>query len=603
MEEGVRESSPSSETPTMDESLEHIFSIMIRQGQILDAVDFIRSIDMKFLPSKTILSTIIIEILMKSEDIKCLALSYDYLVNVLSVFPPTNDELRQYYYDSIRDSHGFLADLWKLFCHVVNSYFCHHAIYVIDAEENASHVIKYPNCKFLLDFYVKIFSVDFEYKSSSSPCLAMRLFWPNYDTRSICLSNRTELLFKWINDIYGCVFVNNVGNLLRSMHEMLTLMVRCFMEVKNNFTDFTAFSSPVLAEIVEAIVNFCKNSFSNLPNVKIFLNLFSIKYLQAKLSEKILKQITKQSSKRYCVRTLKDIVDQCMFPSKFNKWKNTKPVNIEKNLRKRPEKRMPLPDMKMETTKLHEMCKKNKFGDLFEALKSSCENVNARDPNGSTPLHEACASSNRLCVKHLIDLAFTGGVQTLDLAAVNLEGQTPLHLAVMNNVEDIARKLLFYGGAELLTIADNRGQLPGDLSSSEAMNKLIEEYQVNLKELTESESSNNYADRETPILRSFREYSIYLHALNCLLCTYCNLFKLVDFIWKKNGVVGSHNDKACYHFIDKNICSEDEALISEMPDIIDIFIESVNKNVAKHNINVDIELIPLRAFAASLKVS
>lgn len=50
----------------MDESLEIIFSNMITQELFLDAIDFIRSIDIDFKPSETVLNTIIFEILMAS---------------------------------------------------------------------------------------------------------------------------------------------------------------------------------------------------------------------------------------------------------------------------------------------------------------------------------------------------------------------------------------------------------------------------------------------------------------------------------------------------------------------------------------------------------
>lgn len=56
-----------------------------------------------------------------------------------------------------------------------------------------------------------------------------------------------------------------------------------------------------------------------------------------------------------------------------------------------------------ETTKLHELCRKNKFADLLEELSNSSDDINARDPNGNTPLHEACFVGSLLCVRHLID--------------------------------------------------------------------------------------------------------------------------------------------------------------------------------------------------------
>lgn len=42
------------------------------------------------------------------------------------------------------------------------------------------------------------------------------------------------------------------------MHEMLTLVVRCIIERKHNFSEAEAFSSAPLAEIVVSIVHNCK---------------------------------------------------------------------------------------------------------------------------------------------------------------------------------------------------------------------------------------------------------------------------------------------------------------------------------------------------------
>lgn len=50
----------------MDESLEFIFTTMVDQGEMLDAVEFIRSIEVQFLPSTTTMKTLIFQIIMVS---------------------------------------------------------------------------------------------------------------------------------------------------------------------------------------------------------------------------------------------------------------------------------------------------------------------------------------------------------------------------------------------------------------------------------------------------------------------------------------------------------------------------------------------------------
>lgn len=172
-------------------------------------------------------------------------------------------------------------------------------------------------------------------------------------------------------------------------------------------------------------------------------------------------------------------------------------------------------------------------------------------------------------------------------------------------------------GAELLATSDNKGQLPADLSKSDAMSKLLQEYDSQLcaklsestiKDPTESDSSTESTlSKENlgsaPSLKSFREYSIYLDCLICLLCTYCDMFNLYDYVSQKNTIVSSHSDKSCCHFVDKDICSEDAAIISEMSSLIETFMESITKNASKSELLIDIELIPFKGFVASLKTS
>lgn len=167
-------------------------------------------------------------------------------------------------------------------------------------------------------------------------------------------------------------------------------------------------------------------------------------------------------------------------------------------------------------------------------------------------------------------------------------------------------------------MSDNKGQLPADLSKSDSMDKVLQEYdsylcaklsESSIKDPTESDSSTESTlfTKENlgsaPSLKSFREYSIYLDCLTCLLATYCDMFNLYDYVWQKNTKVSSHSDKCCCHFIDKDICSEDASIISELSSLIETFMESIAKNASKCELLIDIELIPLKGFVASLKTS
>lgn len=133
------------------------------------------------------------------------------------------------------------------------------------------------------------------------------------------------------------------------------------------------------------------------------------------------------------------------------------------------------------------------------------------------------------------------------------------------------------------------------------MSQLLQEYQP--QQTSEADSTVDDKDNEAPIFKSFKDYSIYLHAVNYLLCSYCKIFNLYELQWNKDTIVQSHSEKICCHYIDDDVCSEDAEVLLEMPDIVDTFILSVRKNASKLSVNVDIEVIALKTFVASLKAS
>jgi len=97
---------------------------------------------------------------------------------------------------------------------------------------------------------------------------------------------------------------------------------------------------------------------------------------------------------------------------------------------------------------------------------------NGADPNisqidGLSPLHLAVSKQNLLIIKYLLKYKANPNKQS------SLYKQTPVHLAVKNNVDSSILLILANSGG-LLTIKDKFGKTPVDYINSEEMKKTIE---------------------------------------------------------------------------------------------------------------------------------
>ncbi|CAL1537378.1 unnamed protein product, partial [Lymnaea stagnalis] len=113
-------------------------------------------------------------------------------------------------------------------------------------------------------------------------------------------------------------------------------------------------------------------------------------------------------------------------------------------------------------SKVHIACKRNNVEKLKQLLAVPGVDVNLKDNDGWTPLHEACNHGSYGCVMLLLD--YVPGTATsnaseqgdpsackVDLNAVGGEyNVTPLIDAVKNDHVEICRQLIQYGGEELL---------------------------------------------------------------------------------------------------------------------------------------------------------
>ena len=76
------------------------------------------------------------------------------------------------------------------------------------------------------------------------------------------------------------------------------------------------------------------------------------------------------------------------------------------------------------------------------------------------------------------------GCRKVDLLAVNTEGITPLHDAVLNNQQETCRILLQHGGARLLSAVTCRGFTPLVLADTDEMFMLLSSFEPTLRTMS-----------------------------------------------------------------------------------------------------------------------
>ena len=111
-------------------------------------------------------------------------------------------------------------------------------------------------------------------------------------------------------------------------------------------------------------------------------------------------------------------------------------------------------------TKEEEMARGSEQGET-----SRIPNPNAKDSDGSTPLHWAARSGHVEVVRCLVE----GGA---DKNVVTSNGSTPLHLAADNGHVEVVR-FLVEGGADK-NVVDSDGRTPLQLASSDEVKRLLE---------------------------------------------------------------------------------------------------------------------------------
>ena len=111
------------------------------------------------------------------------------------------------------------------------------------------------------------------------------------------------------------------------------------------------------------------------------------------------------------------------------------------------------------TTLLHDAASERRIVDARILIEAGAR-VNARNIDGSTPLHNASANGSFNGAPDMVQLLIESGAE---VNAVGLLGRTPLHVALMfpgKNTQQVVQLLLDAGASE--TTPDSDGKLPID---------------------------------------------------------------------------------------------------------------------------------------------
>ncbi|CAN0304622.1 unnamed protein product [Bubo scandiacus] len=164
-------------------------------------------------------------------------------------------------------------------------------------------------------------------------------------------------------------------------------------------------------------------------------------------------------------------------------------------------------------TALHKACISNKVERLIQLLSIPGTDVNAKDYDGWTPLHEACNHGSTVCVREILQRC-----PEVDLLT-QVDGATPLHDALSNGHVEIGKLLLQRGGPVLLQQRDSHGKSPLDYVESVPVKQEL----LNIVHLEESIESF-CEHREEDFCRQQGE--LWLILFNKMLLNFCSVYNL-----------------------------------------------------------------------------
>uniref|UniRef100_A0A663N757 Uncharacterized protein n=1 Tax=Athene cunicularia TaxID=194338 RepID=A0A663N757_ATHCN len=163
-------------------------------------------------------------------------------------------------------------------------------------------------------------------------------------------------------------------------------------------------------------------------------------------------------------------------------------------------------------TALHKACISNKVERLIQLLSIPGTDINAKDDDGWTPLHEACNHGSTVCVREILQRC-----PEVDLLT-QVDGATPLHDALSNGHVEIGKLLLQRGGPVLLQQRDSHGKSPLDYVESTAVKQELLNI-IHLEESTESFCEHTEED--------FRQQGeLWLILFSKMLLNFCSVYNL-----------------------------------------------------------------------------
>ncbi|XP_055926046.1 uncharacterized protein LOC129957639 isoform X1 [Argiope bruennichi] len=560
----------------MNEGMVEMFNSFIANKDYEEALQFVSGC-FGFVPTPFVINKIIFTIMMNCDE-SLAEEAEDYLEGVLRIMT-THDKksniIEGLSYQSDRNS-----KVWDTFSHLVESSLYH--LKILETCHDRKEYVKNPNCKILVNIFVKAF-INCPLKS---------------DILGSHAEKRLSSVLRWINQFYKYNIQHEP--LLNYLHEFLDYIIDSEVSGDPSLPACVKIHSANLSQYMFLILNFCKDVFSSTQNQQRFFNNSKSLYLITKVCHYRLHELIEMEAlpQDPGMLTLKSIVENYFFHTSKKKSEDTKQTSSKSPIKSdSPRKSIRVKKLKKFSkepipgdTDLHECCRLGRPADLLTALYGNKKkDINVKNSAGNTPLHEACLASSYLCSKFLIEEA---GDRTIDYRATDNEGRTPLHCAVYVNAFDIVNLLLNRAGNALVKCPDNWGKTPIDYSTTDEMRTMLQKVESKLQD-------HNQDDSKLPSLKNSQDYHLYLRTLKTLVSSYFQIYDLPKVETSIKTL--SHDRKKCYHYKAESntMCLEDSSILDTFGKVVNKFI-SCAEVVAKEE-NAKMELKLWQTFAAAFK--
>ncbi|XP_013403658.1 SMC5-SMC6 complex localization factor protein 1 [Lingula anatina] len=511
-----------------------LFETGLEEGMMVMAVNSLMSlVSRQRYPQSSTLYQLMNNILMVSTDEVTMYRAYNALRRISTCHPPTTPALRTVYLhalhkDGVCNKENTAAE-WEFIRGILEQ-----LIQSPEEREEAPslHPLHHTRCLLLLQYLVTLLEQDFQHmmlrtrnsslNKQAPSCMLGKILWPSGPPGT--LNTYCKELLAYLTSIAASKDITNKNtavHLVQSLITMAAAYTQLLERVKTKETSNIGDRAVHFAR--EVALKIMTENFEDVSSYELVLNNLKPSWLCMKVCEHILDLHDESLLPLNCYQgeplSLRKIVSRYFYvlpvledkslisPHKKLKSLNSTPLkdlgdpnqgSISTQARRPPrgtvnhwspaEKRRISQVNKRNPrgeTPLHVACIKNNVAKVKELLATPGVDVNAADYAGWTPLHEACNHGHIDCVMELLKYKPQKTMYSyfdnnnchkesgVDLRVCNVDGITPLHDAVQNNHLEVARVLLNYGGASLLSLATKDGSVALDYACTEEMKSLL----------------------------------------------------------------------------------------------------------------------------------